>query len=307
MPAPPPPTYTPVPDANATAAQRALYARFEGVLPRLRRQRHPEGSVGVYIFPGHPDRENCDDNTAPLYWTWFSRISNVPILSGYATDSCAEHGTCTNETRFSGPFYDCPITGVDHSAYTNSDFDRGHMVASHSLARSYGATCETFNMCNIAPQSAQMNQEDWRNLETTEQAFSETEDLLIMQGALLSPDGDSCVCGKGTLGMAPCSEVEALGCNDGGWQIRVPSGFFKLVFQPSQNVSWAFRYTKAQSDVAGQPQPNCKGPCETIDDAFASKPTEVAALEAATQFEWGDTLRSTASTTCKWCTLGQLL
>ena len=146
--------YMPTP-SEATPAQHQLYDQFLPYLPFLSTDDYPKGSIDVYIYPGIKDR-NCSDNKKPLYWTWYSTVTNIPILSGYATNSCGEKNSCTNEARYSGQFYDCPISLVDHGAYSDSGFDRGHMVSSHSLARSFGGSCETFNMCNIAPQSPQM-------------------------------------------------------------------------------------------------------------------------------------------------------
>lgn len=228
-------SYTPEPDAGASAAQRQLYDRFRPHLPSLSAASHPEGSVRVYIFPGAKDRTSCDDNTQPLYWTWYSTVHLVPILSGFASNSCGMRGICTNETRYTGSFYECFLSGVDTNSYTNSGFDRGHMVNSHALAKDYGGDCQTFNMCNIAPQSPQMNRKDWYALESLTQALGEGADLFVLQGSLLGSkaaaggerreqqgDEERCVCGKEETGTAPCSKVAALGCNSGDWQIRVP-------------------------------------------------------------------------------------
>ena len=293
--------YTPQPNKDATTAQLQLYNQFTPYLPLLSSDTYPEGSIFVYVYPGLQDRK-CTDNPTPLYWTWFSNVTNIPILSGYASDSCQEKDVCTNETRFSGKFQKCAISGLSHDAYTSSGFDRGHMVSSHSLARSYGASCETFNMCNIAPQSAQMNREDWRNLESAEQAFLEQNDILVMQGALLSKASENaqCLCGGEPNGMIQCSNVFSKKCNAKNWQIRIPYGFFKVIVSLEQKKSWAFSFTKAQSDKPSEPQPECTGPCESIDDAFASQPSEIDALLVNANFDW-TYLKTTANTECKWC------
>ena len=39
------------------------------------------------------------------------------------------------------------------------------MVNSQPLAKMDDASCQTFSMCNVAPQSPQMNQKDWVAIE----------------------------------------------------------------------------------------------------------------------------------------------
>lgn len=51
--------------------------------------------------------------------------------------------------------------------YTNSGYDRGHMVPNHAIISRYGeeARRQTFLMSNIAPQSPALNRGVWRDLE----------------------------------------------------------------------------------------------------------------------------------------------
>jgi hypothetical protein len=102
----------------------------------------------------------------------------------------------------------------------------------------YGASCQTFNMCNIGPQSPQLNQRDWLAIENLAQSLSESKKgIIVLQGGLISrTTAPQCVCGatteRGTVpgGTTPCDNVEARGdCNDKDWQVRVPFAFFKTV------------------------------------------------------------------------------
>ncbi len=58
-------------------------------------------------------------------------------------------------------------TKVTPEVYTNSGFDRGHLVPNHAIATRFGATAqeETFLMSNIMPQEPALNQGPWRKLE----------------------------------------------------------------------------------------------------------------------------------------------
>ena len=60
------------------------------------------------------------------------------------------------------------ISRAPHPAdYTNSGFDRGHMVPNHAIISRFGeeARRQTFLMSNIAPQSPALNRGVWRDLE----------------------------------------------------------------------------------------------------------------------------------------------
>jgi endonuclease G len=58
-------------------------------------------------------------------------------------------------------------TKVTPETYTNSGYDRGHLVPNHAIATRFGATAqeETFLMSNIMPQEPALNQGPWRKLE----------------------------------------------------------------------------------------------------------------------------------------------
>jgi endonuclease G, mitochondrial len=56
---------------------------------------------------------------------------------------------------------------VSHDDYTHSGYDRGHMAPNYAIALRYGveAQNQTFLMSNIVPQSPDLNQGPWRELE----------------------------------------------------------------------------------------------------------------------------------------------
>lgn len=290
-------------DADANSEQMALYDSVRPYLPTLSTTDYPNGTVRVYMFGSPGDRTSCTDNLTPLYWVWYSTVHLLPILTGFTSNGCAanEPSTCPNDARYSGSFYSCAISGVNHNSYTHSGLDRGHLVNSQGLARIFGASCQTFNMCNIAPQSPQMNQRDWLAIEELVQVRAEATALLVMQGSLINSDTDrepQCVCGSMDNGTLPCAKVVQQGdCNAQNWQIRMPYGFFKTVIDIDQQESWSFLYTKSQSEVG--PQPSCSGVCESPQDAFLAG-SAVTQLETAAHFTWG-LLASTAQSTCSWC------
>ena len=58
---------------------------------------------------------------------------------------------------------------VDHYAYSNSGYDRGHMAPNYAIDTVFGerAQKETFLMSNIVPQRPDLNQGPWKVLEQT--------------------------------------------------------------------------------------------------------------------------------------------
>jgi len=290
-------------DSTATSAQRTFYESVRPYLPQLGLQ-YPRGSVGVYVYPGTGGDRSCSDNNDPLYWVWYSTENFNPILSGFVSNGCG--ASCPDQSRYSGQFYRCGLSGVDHGAYTYSGFDRGHMVNSQALAVMYEASCQTFSMCNVAPQSPQMNQRDWLAIENlAQERVKAASGVIVMQGSLIHPNSRKstpmCVCGAASTGTVECDQVDSRGdCNAQNWQIRVPYGFFKTVIETGEQKSWSFIYTKAQSEAG--PQPTCSGVCETPSDAFVAGSTGVGELERAAHFHSWNAVRNTAQSQCSWCT-----
>eukprot|EP00756_Hemistasia_phaeocysticola_P050544 Hpha_TRINITY_DN2552_c0_g1::TRINITY_DN2552_c0_g1_i1::g.1457::m.1457 len=293
-------------DSTATSAQLTLYNNVRPYLPQLGNQ-YPRGSVSVYVYPGTGGDRSCSDNRDPLYWAWYSEDSFIPILTGFTSNGCGASAprSCPDQKRYSGNFYRCGLSGVDHGSYTHSGFDRGHMVNSQALARMYGASCQTFSMCNVAPQSPQMNQRDWYAIEELVQEQVEAaSDVIVMQGSLLRhhvrKSRYMCVCGAAAGGIVPCDQVHARGdCNVEDWQIRVPYGFFKTIIDTKEQKSWSFVYTKAQSEEG--PQPTCTGVCETPFEALAAGRAGVEKLEKEAHFKSWNSVRNTAQASCGWC------
>jgi DNA/RNA endonuclease G (NUC1) len=268
------------------------------------------------MYPGTGGDRTCSDNTAPFYWTWYSLEHLSPILSAFDSNGCGATNPrfCPDASRYKGSFYDCGFSGVDTKSYTWSGFDRGHLVNSQAGARMYDASCQTFNMCNIGPQSPQLNQRDWVAIENLAQELSEAKKgIIVMQGGLMSSSTTpQCVCGAttqgGTLpgGTTPCDNVEARGdCNAKNWQIRVPYAFFKTVIDTGtdsggEKASWSFLYTKSQSEIS--PQPTCSGVCETPDEALVKGPAAVAErVERAAGFHSWEAVSTVAKAECSWC------
>ena len=68
---------------------------------------------------------------------------------------------------------DLPEPRVEHSDYTNSGYDRGHMAPAADMKWSKKAMEESFYMSNICPQNRKLNRDDWGDLEETCRKWAE--------------------------------------------------------------------------------------------------------------------------------------
>lgn len=63
------------------------------------------------------------------------------------------------------PDPDLPEPRAEHSDYSNSGYDRGHMAPAADMKWSKRAMEESFYMSNICPQNRKLNRDDWGTLE----------------------------------------------------------------------------------------------------------------------------------------------
>jgi endonuclease G len=99
---------------------------------------------------------------------------------------------------------------VEHSDYTNSGFDRGHMAPNYAIGMSYGeaAQTETFLMSNIVPQTPDLNRGPWKTVEQliANDYLREGQELWVITGPIY---GESVI------------ELDS--------GVMVPTAFFKIV------------------------------------------------------------------------------
>jgi len=64
------------------------------------------------------------------------------------------------------------------SDYTNSSFDRGHLLSANAMGFDQEAYEETFSMANVAPMTPSLNRQVWKYLENYEERLAVTHDCI---------------------------------------------------------------------------------------------------------------------------------
>jgi len=109
---------------------------------------------------------------------------------------------------------------ISHSAYTNSGYDRGHLLPAADMKWNQLAMDETFLMSNVSPQNPYFNRNGlWRKLETKVREWVVNRNpLIIIVGGVLTDD------------------LPKLG----GKTVSVPKYYFKIIFDKKAFSSVSF-------------------------------------------------------------------
>ena len=110
---------------------------------------------------------------------------------------------------------------VEHSDYTNSGFDRGHLCPNADRDGNATLQQETFLMSNIAPQNGNLNRQDWQYLEAyCRDQVEKGSELFIIAGVYGEggTDDEGSIVTKYTNGK-----------NKSAKTITVPSHFWKVI------------------------------------------------------------------------------
>jgi len=117
--------------------------------------------------------------------------------------------------------------------YSDSGYDRGHLVSSASLDANVQMNSETFLLTNISPQDPGMNRAGWLGLENLERQWAtEREEIFVYVGAVFS-GGSKAIIGDG---------------------LNVPTHFYKVLFDPANGEATAYLFPNdpvASSEISG--------------------------------------------------------
>lgn len=129
----------------------------------------PAKIQSVHLELGYPlDKDTADDFLIvhPQYVTSFNHLLNVPNWVSWSLSA----DWFGDVPRYDGRFIVEPLlpTGFyhpDHDDYTNSGYDRGHMVRSEERTKTNEDNKATFYMSNILPQRPDLNRGVWLDFE----------------------------------------------------------------------------------------------------------------------------------------------
>ncbi len=125
--------------------------------------------VPAFFFAGEPQITTYPNTLTRLgsfaFVLAYDETRRDPAWGAYAIPGTRQFGTLPRPSRFSTDTR--TRARVSHDDYTNSGFDRGHVVPNFAIASRFGADAqrETFAMSNAIPQRPALNQGPWRLLE----------------------------------------------------------------------------------------------------------------------------------------------
>lgn len=105
------------------------------------------------------------------------------LNSDWYGDVARYKGNFISDTSLPSPWY-----RVKHSDYTNSGFDRGHLVRSEERTKTEDDNKSTFLLSNIIPQAPDLNQGPWLKLEyyCEDLCKKENKELFVICGGIYS-------------------------------------------------------------------------------------------------------------------------
>jgi endonuclease G len=229
--------------------------------PASRRAADPSPHLALGV---PEDGDPSDDYVMrkPQYALSYNAKLNVANWVSFELDA----GWFGDVPRHRGKFLEDPDLPADfyhakHDDYTNSGYDRGHMVRSEERTRSVEDNKATFLMTNILPQYHDLNAGPWLRLEERceELTRRQKKKLYLIAGGVLRRDGRGETIGHG---------------------VAVPKTFFKVavVLEPGQSVD----DVNESTEILAVLMPNDQG---IIGEGWERYRTTIDEIERRTGYE----------------------
>ncbi|NMB82269.1 MAG: DNA/RNA non-specific endonuclease [Ignavibacteria bacterium] len=194
-----------------------------------------------YVLSYNPNRNVANWVSWNLDSTWYG---DVPRYSGnFITD-----------TALPDSFYK-----VKHSDYTNSGYDRGHMVRSEERTRTVEDNKSTFLLTNILPQRPDLNRGVWLNLENycEELCKKKNKELFVIAGGIFHSE----------------NKIKDV--------IAVPDSFFKIIVVLNRDESLESISDKTTIIAVAMPNKN-----EIRTDVWQNYVTNIRRIENSTGYDF---------------------
>jgi len=249
--------------AALAAAALALSAplAFAGACTSAHNEQYPGGRKPVL--------SNADLNEQTLsicyqdYNLYASKVTGTNLWSAQHLTRAKVIGA-ESITRIDSSFFSEPGFATRHASYTNSGYDRGHMMPAGD-ASTTPAQKETFSVANIVPQAPKLNRGTWARIESLVRTVAkEWDEAYIVSG----PDFDD------------MNTTIASGA------VVVPTQTWKAVYVPSAQVAGAYWCVNSAAQTCSLISLN-----ELKRRAFVDPfPSLGTALRAQTSADWTDIL-----------------
>ena len=183
---------------------------------RTTTSRSPQGATSVTALDLLKQRVGRGTSEIMLtrkgYVTSYNKQTRTPNWVAWTLTKEHTYGSGQRENERFEEDLDVPTPRSTYQDFYDSRYDRGHMCPAGDNKWDEEAMTESFLMTNICPQNHGLNKEDWNDLEiqcrTWARRFGE---VTVVCGPLFE-DGDN---------------ARYIGRN----KVRVPSGFFKVVYR----------------------------------------------------------------------------
>jgi endonuclease G len=150
------------------------------------------GRSSIHAPFGYPqDNDTLDDYIIekPQYILSYCKKKNLPnwvawqLNEDWVGDAPRKSGRFLIEPNLPNDFF-----RVNHDHYTNSGYDRGHLVRSKERTKNIEDNVSTFEMGNIIPQTPDLNRGVWLRFEEycMDKALDEGKDIFIIAGGIFN-------------------------------------------------------------------------------------------------------------------------
>ena len=108
---------------------------------------------------------------------------------------------------------------ANHSDYTNSGYDRGHLVPAADMKMDSISVIEASYMSNISPQNRNFNGQEWRKLEEHVRFLAKKNEIYVTTGGVLS------------------NGLNSIGTKN---KVSVPNLFYKIIYNAKMEKMTAY-------------------------------------------------------------------
>ena len=226
----------------------------------------PDGAPSVHLAMGTPARAASPDDTLivrPQYALSYNRARLGPSWVSWQLDASYLGGEHRHQGRFlSDESLPAGWYHVQHEDFTDSGYDRGHMVRSEERSRSRSDNDATFLLTNVLPQRHDLNAGPWLRLEDYCRTLAQRQqrELYLLAGPI--------------YGAQPPTI---------GHGIAVPDAFYKIVVVLDQGQGVAD--VREATRVIAVIMPNLE---HILDRPWAPYRTSVAEIEKRTGYTFLD-------------------